>query len=540
MEVDVQRMIFEFIGGLGIFLFGIKFMGDGLQKAAGNRLREILDKYTSNPLMGVLAGIIVTALIQSSSATTVLTVGLVNAGFMTLRQAIGIIMGANIGTTVTAFIIGVDVAEYSLPIIAVGALLIFFFNNAKANAFGQVIFGFGALFYGLETMGEGMKPLREFQVFQDLMVDMSHSPVLGVMVGTIFTLIVQSSSATIGILQQLFDQQAISLQAALPVLFGDNIGTTITAVLASLGATIAARRAALTHVLFNIIGTVVFLLILGFYTDFIQFIQTALDLNRPMTIAFAHGTFNITNTIIQFPFIGFLALIVTKLIPGEETIIDSKPHHLDPVFIEKSPSIALGQAKQEVIRMAEFSKKGLEEAHSYLKTNQKKHLEVAKQIEEAINNLDRKITDYLVKVSAASLAQGESEFHFMLMNSVRDIERVGDHVENITELSTYKFANKVRLSEQAEHELDEMFYLALSMLEEVIESLQKSDREKAKLVLLKEEQIDTMERTLRKQHIQRLNEGACSGSAGIVFVDIISNLERIGDHASNIAQEIID
>ncbi len=292
--------------------------------------------------------------------------------------------------------------------------------------------------------------------------------------------------------------------------------------------------------LFNVIGTVVFLLILGFYTDFIQFIQTAFDLNQPMTIAFAHGTFNITNTIIQFPFIGLLALIVTKLIPGEDTIIDSKPHHLDPVFIEKSPSIALGQAKQEVIRMAEFSKQGLKEAHIYLKTNQKKHLEMAKQIEEAINNLDRKITDYLVKVSAASLAPGESEFHFMLMNSVRDIERVGDHVENITELSTYKFANKVRLSEQAEHELDKMFHLALSMLEEVIESLQKSDKEKAKLVLLKEEQIDTMERTLRKQHIQRLNEGACSGSAGIVFVDIISNLERIGDHASNIAQEIID
>ncbi|HSH51140.1 MAG TPA: Na/Pi cotransporter family protein [Bacteroidales bacterium] len=540
MEVDVQKMLFEFIGGLGIFLFGIKFMGDGLQKSAGNRLREILDKYTSNPLMGILAGILVTALIQSSSGTTVLTVGLVNAGFMTLRQAIGVIMGANIGTTVTAFIIGIDVAEYSLPILALGALLIFFFKNVRVNAFGQVLFGFGGLFYGLELMGNGMKPLRDFQVFQDLMINMADSPVLGVIVGTIFTLVVQSSSATIGILQQLFDQQAISLEAALPVLFGDNIGTTITAVLASLGATIAARRAALTHVLFNVIGSIIFLAILGIYTDVIAFLQTALDLNRPMTIAFAHGIFNVSNTLIQFPFIGLLALIVTKIIPGEDTIIDSKPHHLDPVFIEKSPSIALGQAKQEVIRMAEFAKKGLEEAHLYLKTNQKKNLEMAKQIEDAINNLDRKITDYLVQVSAASLSPTESEFHFVLMNSVRDIERIGDHVENITELATYKFSNKVKMSRQAENELDEMIQLTFRMLDEVIESLQKNDKEKAKLVLLKEEQIDVMERTLRKQHIQRLNEGSCSGSAGIVFVDTISNLERIGDHASNIAQAILE
>lgn len=221
MEYNVQDMIFQFIGGLGIFLFGIKYMGDGLQQAAGDRLRDILDRFTTNPLMGVLAGMLVTVLIQSSSGTTALTVGLVSAGFMTLRQAIGVIMGANIGTTVTAFIIGIKIGEYALPIMAVGAILLFFFKNKKVHSLGQVIFGFGMLFFGLELMSTGMKPLRSLESFQELTVSMSDNPILGIVVGTVFTLIVQSSSATIGILQELFGQGAIDLQAALPVLFGD-------------------------------------------------------------------------------------------------------------------------------------------------------------------------------------------------------------------------------------------------------------------------------------------------------------------------------
>ena len=238
MELNVQEMIFQFLGGLGIFLFGIKYMGDGLQKSAGDRLRDILDRFTTNPFMGVLTGIIVTCLIQSSSGTTVLTVGLVSAGFLNLRQAIGIIMGANIGTTITAFIIGIKISDYALPIIALGAVLLFFFKNRKVHNVGQIVFGFGALFFGLELMGDGMKPLRTLQEFQDFTIMMSDNSLLGVAVGTIFTLIVQSSSATIGILQELFAQGLIDLNGALPVLFGDNIGTTITAVLASIGASV--------------------------------------------------------------------------------------------------------------------------------------------------------------------------------------------------------------------------------------------------------------------------------------------------------------
>ncbi|MCC3356710.1 Na/Pi cotransporter family protein [Bacillus sp. REN16] len=539
MELDVQSMIFQFIGGLGIFLFGIKYMGDGLQKSAGDKLRDILDKFTTNPFMGVLAGVFVTCLIQSSSGTTVIVVGLVSAGFMTLRQAIGVIMGANIGTTITAFIIGIKISDYALPIIAVGAILLFFFKNKRVHNFGQIVFGFGSLFLGLELMGDGMKPLRTLETFHDLTVSMSSSPILGVVIGTVFTVVVQSSSATIGILQGLFGEGLLELKAAIPVLFGDNIGTTITAVLASIGASVAAKRAAFTHVLFNIIGSILFLLFLGPFTKLIGYLQTTLHLNPEMTIAFAHGTFNVTNTIIQFPFIAVLAFIVTKLIPGEDSIIEYKAKHLDPVFIQQSPAIALGQAREEVVRMGEFAVKGLEESNTYLNQKSQKFSDTALQIEDAINNLDKKITDYLVKISSRSLSPQESALHSLLVNSCRDIERIGDHFENVVELVDYQISNKVKLTEGAMEDLNEMFKLTTDTVSEAIQCLQKNDRTVAIDVVKQEEKIDSMERSLRKKHILRLTEGKCSGQAGIVFVDIISNLERIGDHAVNIAEAVL-
>lgn len=538
-SVNIQSLIFEFIGGLGIFLLGIKFMGEGLQKAAGDRLRDILDKLTSNLVLGVFAGLLVTVLIQSSSGTTVLTVALVNAGFMTLRQAIGVIMGANIGTTVTAFIIGINIGEYSLPILAVGCFLLFFFNNQRVNIIGQAIFGFGALFFGLKLMGNGMAPLSDMQVFHDLTVSMSDTPILGVIVGTIFTLIVQSSSATIGIIQGLYAEGGISLNAALPVLFGDNIGTTITAILASLGASIAARRAALTHVIFNVVGATIFLLILGLFTKFVLLLQSSLNLNPEMTLAFAHGTFNVTNTLIQLPFVGVLAWIVTKIIPGEDARIEFKPKHLDPLFIQQSSSVALSQAKLEVIRMGEYAVQGLEETSSYVITQQTKHAEIARQIEGALNNLDREITSYLVSISGGTLSEIESTTHTALMDTVRDIERIGDHFENIIELTEYQISNKITLTERALEDLHSMFDLAILTVKQAVKALDEMDREEALIVIQKEDQIDKLERSFRKSHIIRMNKGLCTGSAGIVFVDIISNLERVGDHAANIAEEVL-
>ncbi len=539
LDINVQEMIFQFLGGLGLFLFAIKFMGDGLQKAAGDRLRDILDKFTTNPLMGVLVGIVVTVLIQSSSGTTVITVGLVSAGLMKLRQAIGVIMGANIGTTITAFIIGIDVGAYAYPIMAVGAICLFFFKKSIIQNIGQVLFGFAGLFIGLELMSGGMKPLRDWQPFLDLTVQMSDVPILGVLVGTIFTLIVQSSSATVGILQGLYAEDLISLHGALPVLFGDNIGTTITAILAALGASIAAKRAAATHLLFNVVGTIIFMLILGLFTNYVEWIAGILHLEPKMQIAFAHGTFNVINTLIQLPLIGVWAYVVTKLIPGEDSVIEYKPKFLDKNLIVKSPSVALGQAKMEVVRMGEYSIQGLEETLTVLKTADTKLVGKVGQLEEAINNLDRKSTEYLVELSKQSLSNHDSQVQHALFENIRDIERIGDHVENIIELLQYKESNRVRLSDQALKELEDMFIFTLETVKMAIESLDKQDLSIAQQVIEKENEIDNMERRLRKLHIKRLNEGVCSGSAGIVFADIVSNLERIGDHASNIAETVI-
>ncbi|WP_067836954.1 Na/Pi cotransporter family protein [Amphibacillus sediminis] len=539
MELDIQNIIFEFLGGLGIFLLGIKYMGEGLQKAAGDRLKDILDKFTSNPFMGVLAGIVVTVLLQTSSGTTVLAVGLVNAGFMTLRQSIGVIMGANVGTTITAFIIGIKIEEYALPILAVGALMLFFFKNQKITNYGLMIFGFGALFYGLKLMGSGLYPLRYLEAFHELTVDMSSNPILGVIIGVVFTFIVQSSSATIGILQNLYGQGAMDLAATLPVLFGNNIGTTITAIIASIGASIAARRAAVTHVIFNLIGAVIILLLLGPYQLLISNIQQALGLNAEMTIAFAHGIFNIANLVLLFPFIGLLAFLVTKLIPGEDSVIEFKATHLDPIFIQQTPTVALEQAKEEIIRMGEYAYRGLEESARFLNNHQAKHADHAFQIENALNKLDREITEYLVQLSGAQLSDVESEKHTALIDSVRDIERIGDHFENVVELIQFKISNKIVITDEAKEDLNAMFELTNRTVKQAIEALNDDDRIKGLEVVKLENQIDRMEKNFRKKHIIRLNEGTCSGSSGIVYVDILSNLERIGDHALNIAEMVL-
>lgn len=539
MEIDIMSIIFEFFGGLGIFLLGIKSMGDGLQKSAGDRLKDILDKFTSNPILGVIAGMIVTVLIQSSSGTTVLTVGLVNAGFMTLKQSIGVIMGANIGTTITAFIIGIKLENYALPILAVGALIIFFFKNKKIVNIGEAIFGFGALFFGLKLMGDGLAPLREVQAFHELMVDMSENSILGFLVGMIFTFVVQSSSATIGILQNLFGQGAIELEGALPVLFGNNVGTTITAVLASIGAAVAARRAALTHIVFNLVGSVIIMILLVPYTNLITIIRDALGLNAEMTIAFAHGIFNIANTLLLLPFIGVLAFIVTKLVPGEDSSLGIEPTHLDPIFIQQSPSVALDQAKEEVVRMGMYAVRGLEEAALFASTHESIHADNALQLENTINRMDQEITDYLIDLAATQLSDSDSEKHSALLDCVRDIERMGDHFENIIELIQFKISNKTTLTDQAKEDLEEMFEITIKSTKEAVESLLDRNRQKALRVVEYETQIDQMEKTFRKKHIIRLNEGICAPNSGMIYVDIISNLERIGDHALNIAEEVI-
>lgn len=533
-------MIFQFLGGLGLFLIAIKFMGEGLQKIAGNRLRATLDRFTTNPFMGVLVGMIVTILIQSSTGTTVIVVGLVSAGFLTLRQAIGVIMGANIGTTATVFIIGFDIGIYSYPILALGAGLLFFFKKDKVQNIGQTLVGFAGLFIGLELMGKGMKPMQHWEGLVDFAINFSDHPILGIIAGTVFTAIVQSSAATIGILQNLYAEALIPLNGALPVLFGDNIGTTLTAVLASLGASVAARRAAASHVLFNFIGTVIFLIFLSPFIFYVEWLSGALGLEDKMQIAVAHGTFNVLNTIILLPLVGVLAWIVTKLIPGEDSIAKQNGSYIDKAFIGQSPAIALGQAKEEVVRMGEFAVKGLQESMDYLFTNDSKHAHATIQMEEMINKLDRITTDYLVELSQVSLSESDSKLHHALFQSIRDIERVGDHFENLVELVQFKGTHRMEFSHEACEELKEMYELVLDTVSLSVLALDTQRKDFANEVLAKEQRIDEMERILRDRHFQRLHQGDCQGSAGIVFADIISNLERMGDHAANMAETIVE
>jgi len=537
--MDVKEMLFMFLGGLGIFLFGIKSMSDGLQKAAGSRLRKILETLTSNPLMGVLAGTLVTVIIQSSSGTTVLTVGLVNAGLLSLRQAIGIIMGANIGTTITSFIIGFKISEYAFPIVALGAILLFFFKKKKLNYLGQILFGFGLLFLGLEFMSDAMRPLRSSMVFVDFMQTLSDVPIFGVLVGTVFTVIVQSSSATIGVLQGLAESGGVTFDQALPILFGDNIGTTITAALAAIGTTVVAKRAALTHVMFNIIGTVIFLplLSIGLYPYIVNLI--AGDFNIKMKIAWAHGIFNVSNTLIQLPFIALLAFIVTKLIPDKNhEIIEHGSKYLDKRFLT-NPSVAIGQATNEVGRMGNLAKESLIESIDYFFTGDERKMNSSMQKESIVNDLDHRITDYLVVLTQSPLSESESNASTLLLQTINDIERVGDHGENILELAQYSHENKLPFSSEATNELKLMINLTIETFELALTSLKNSDEEIARKVIENERIIDKMEKNYRKGHLKRLNNGTCVGSSGVVFLDIISNLERIGDHSFNIAQAVL-
>ena len=539
MSINWQEIAFHFLGGLGLFLYSIKTMGDGLQQAAGDRLRYYIDKYTSNPFFGILVGIGMTALIQSSSGVTVITVGLVSAGLLTLRQAIGIVMGANIGTTVTSFIIGFKLGDYALPMLFLGAVCLFFTKNRTINNIGRIVFGVGGIFFALNLMSGAMEPLKDLQVFKDYMVELSKNPILGVLVGTGLTLLIQASSATIGILQNLYASNLIDLQGALPVLFGDNIGTTITAIIASLGANIAAKRVAAAHVAFNVIGTVIYIIFLVPFTGLIQWFESFLNLAPEMTIAFAHGTFNITNTIIQFPFIGALAFLVTKLIPGEDEVVKYEPLYLDEQLIKQAPSIALGNAKKELLHLGNYAAKAFDLSYDYIINSNEKVAEKGHKTEEAINTIDEKLTRYLISLSGEALSQKESEVLTNILDSSRDLERIGDHAEALLNLNDYLQRKNVQFSEAALEELAEIYLKTSDFVKDALESMENNDLEKAQALIERHEDINNMERVLRKTHIKRLNNGECSTQAGVNFIDIISHYTRVSDHAMNLAEKVL-
>ena len=539
MSINWQEILFHFLGGLGLFLYSIKTMGDGLQQAAGDRLRFYIDKYTSNPFLGVLVGIVVTALIQSSTGVTVITVGLVSASLLTLRQAIGIIMGANIGTTVTSFIIGFKLGEYALPLIFLGTMFLFFTKNRTANNIGRILFGVGGIFYALNLISAGMSPLKDLPQFKEYMVTLGQNPILGVVAGAVITVLIQASSATIGILQGLYAGGFLDLKGSLPVLFGDNIGTTLTVILAAAGANVSARRVAATHVTFNVLGTILCLILLGPFTAMIEYFQALLHLSPEMTIAFSHGAFNVSNTIVQFPFIGALAYFVTKLIPGEDEVVKYEPLYLDEQLIQQSPSIALGNAKKELLHLGNYAAKAFDLSYNYIIALDEKVAEKGHKTEEAINTIDEKLTRYLIRLSSESLSQKESEVLTNILDSSRDLERIGDHAEGLLNLTDYLQRKDVHFSEAALEELADIYRKTTEFIKDALDSVENNDIEKAQSLIERHKEINNMERILRKTHIKRLNKGECSTQAGVNFIDIISHYTRVSDHAMNLAEKVI-
>lgn len=538
--INFQQMAFTFLGGLGLFLFCIKYMGDGLQIAAGDRLKYILDKYTTSPFLGVLVGIFVTALIQSSSGTSVITIGLVGAGLLTLRQAIGIIMGANIGTTITTFIIGFNISAYALPILFIGAFCLFFVKIEKVNNVGRILFGFGGVFFSLTLMSGAMAPLKYLPAFKDVMVSLSGNPVLGVFIGTTITVLVQASSATISILQNIYQEGLIPLKAALPVLFGDNIGTTITAIIAVIGSNTSAKRLAASHVMFNVVGTVIFLIFLTPFSMFVAKMEQILHLNPKMAIAFAHGSFNMMTTVLLFPFIGVLEYLVVKIIKDKkEDEEEAYKTTLDPALIT-APVIALGQVKQELLTMTGFALKNFKTSVSYFFERDEKLFEKVEKREEKINTVDQEITKYLALLSKQDFGEKEGEEIATYLDLCRDIERVGDHAHGIVKDVKYGISKKFKFSDTAYAEIKELEEIVENMIETATVALKESSIDKAVEVIDLHNKEREKEKKIRKNHIKRLSEQTCEIKAGLSFVDLVLHFTRIADHTRNIAERVLE
>lgn len=526
------------IGGLGMFLYGMNVMGDGLQKVAGEKLKRIIEMLTTNKLMGVLVGTIVTAIIQSSSATTVMTVGFVNAGIMTLQQAVGIVMGANIGTTVTAQLVSFSIEKYAPIAIGLGMIAWFFTKKKHVKDVAEILIGFGILFVGMTFMKDAAAPVSEMKQVHDIILMLSKNPILGIIAGFIITGSIQSSSASIGILIVLASQGVLPITAALPILYGDNIGTCVTSLLSTIGASKNAKRVAILHLCFNVLGTILFIVVLS--RPIISIVQKLDPTNIPRQIANAHTFFNLVNVCVLFPFSNYLLKIVYKLVPITTDEEEEKIHttkFLDERILE-TPSIALSNTVDEVIRMASRSTRSLSAAYESIKTKDMNLTKKSFEYEKIINKLQVDITNFLFKLTTKNLSDIERIKSDVLFHIVNDIERVGDHAENLAEISTYMNDKKLYFSDVATSELDELFKIASGNFYDSITAIKTYDEELAKVIIEREKEFGTLEKKFRKTHMERLRNGECTVESGIYFLDIITNLERISDHSINIIDEM--
>lgn len=521
------------IGGLGLFLFGMNMMASGMQKAAGDKLKRILELLTSNPYMATLTGILVTIVVQSSSTTSVMVVGFTNSGLMGLSQALGTMLGASIGTTITAQLISFDFSIVIYPMIGIGVGLHLFGKKRIYKSIGQSILGFTILFLGLEIMSEAMYPLRSYGPFLSLMASFSSAPILGVIVGTFFTALIQSSSATSGVVIAMTLQGTINAPAAIALMLGANLGTTITAALASIGTNLTARRSVLAIFLVKILGTIAVLLLFQPFLNFVS--QTATSVTR--VVANAHTLFNVANVILFIPFMKPLLKFVLKVMPGEDIIIESGPRYLNQRLLS-SPIAGIEAARQEVLHMAMISKELVSDAVSIFLGNSRQMIESAMKKEELIDRLEKEIVVFLNQMAQSSLSKEQSETIYALMHICSDLERIGDHGVNIIKMAELKIDDQLKFSIEAYDELIHFHSMVDEMLARAIESFVKEDMNLAKSVIKQDDEIDSQERKLRKGHIIRLNQGLCLPHSGVLFLDVVSNLERVGDHATNLAEVV--
>jgi len=548
----IKDMIFGTVGGLGLFLFGMGLMSDGLKKVAGQKLKSLLESLTRHRIIAVLVGALTTCLIQSSSATTVMTVGFVNAGLLTLKQALCVVLGANIGTTITAGLVSVlaifKITNYALPVVGIGFLITVLGKTQKTRSIGQVMLGFGVLFLGIHFMKEAFDPLKSSVDVQKALIWLGQNPILAVLAGTAITMLLQSSSASIAMIQMLAFQGAFGmdwslvLRVAIPFILGDNIGTTITAQIAALRSSRNAKRTAMGHTIFNVIGVAYMLPLVwvSWFSHIVEWITPGqLDQSTIMRhIFFAHFAFNTFNTVIFVPIIQGLAAIVLKILPVTEAERAQKPVILEKHLLD-TPVIALEQAERELIRMAQTAKKALKRAIEGILNNDRKKLSSVGEIEDFIDTFQIEITSYLSSLSQVQLSDEVSVKLPVLLHTVNDIERIGDHAVNIVEIAGRKIDQKLTFSDSALAEAEEIRTEIDQMFENVITALKNDDNEAAKSALTKEAKLNKMQIDFRRSHVDRMTNGICTAETGLIFIDLVDNIEKIGDHLTNIAQAII-
>lgn len=532
-----------------MFLYGMNIMADGLQKAAGNKMKQLLGILTNNRLLAVIVGALVTAIIQSSSATTVMVVGFVNASLINLTQAVGVIMGANIGTTVTSWLVSMNEwgavlkPEFFAPLlIGIGSFTVMFTKKEKKKDAAEILIGFGILFIGLNFMSSSIAPYSDSPVFSQAFRILGGNPILGILVGALVTAVIQSSSASVGILQTLASTGVVNWNSAVFITLGQNIGTCVTALLSSAGANKTAKRAAVIHLLFNTIGAIVFG-ILMFAVFQVNKVFAASSISTTQ-ISIFHTIFNICNTLLLFPFAGFLVklsgLIIDDSAPAvEEDEVKTVLRHLDERILE-SPSFAIESAEKEIVNMGHIALSGVEFSARALLNSQKSDASAVFEAEQKVDILDSEITKYLIKINNLSLTEKQQEIVNHMFYTVSNIERVSDHAENIAELAMKKIEHGLEFSQSAKAEMEQIASLATESFQNAIEARRTDNIENIRKVVKLEDMVDTLEEELREKHIARLSQNLCDSETGVIFIDSLVNLERISDHSLNIANYVKD